>query len=144
MKLITMPKIAKICCGSNNAGVPVISLSKRSVGRALIIVSTRKFPFHFKPVKKGSHCKNKNFSFNKRCVSFVKNINEYGKHNQRQRMTPNKPQHFHRCIQSTLQFINCSDLHAVQQFSLIKYRIPQIPLKIGKFSSEKPRFSRYI
>lgn len=125
---------AKITSSSSYSAVPVWLITKglRSYWRvAMIIITTGNLPFHFKPVKKGSYCKNQQFSFNEWRVFFVNNINEYGKHCQSKQMTPNKFQNFYEDIQNTLKFL--SNLHVDQQFSLVNYRISQILLRVSKF-----------
>ena len=69
-----MSKIAKVSRCANNAGIPVISLRKRSYRRALMIstvsIKMFQFDFHFNPIKKSRDCKNKYFSFNYRSSTF--------------------------------------------------------------------------
>ena len=82
---------------------------------SMVISTTRKLNFCFNPVQKESYRKSKGFSSKDRCFSFVNSLNGYGKRTQNKRVTPNKFDYFLRIIQSMLQFMNCNNLHDVQQ-----------------------------
>lgn len=146
MRLLTTPKIAKISRCTNNAGIPVIILSKRSYGRALMIITAAinkfKFDFHFSPIKQMSY---------KQCNNYVSpissrktnNMKHHPNYNQRQCMAPNKLQSLYKAIPSMLQFMNSSNLHSNQQFCLTKRALAQILLKTYKLDGVIPTFSQY-
>jgi hypothetical protein len=109
-----------------------------------ITATSGKLNFMFYKVQKSSGCKNNNFFFNYWGMAFKNDINQHPDHSQNKRMTPNKLQYFQRSIKSVLQFVNSSNLHGFQQFSLIKYRIAQVSLKICKLLGVILRFFRYV
>ena len=137
-----MPKIAEICWGSNNTRIPIISLSKRSYWSAAMTIAVRNFPFHFKPVNKGSYCKHHTCSTYKRSFTIANTTNHQSNYNQRQSITPNKFQHFQQNIQYILNFVNCC--HVFKNFFRIRYIIAQILLKTHEFRRTKHRFFKYI
>ncbi len=147
MRLVIMSKVAKVSRCTNNTGIPVIRLSKRSYRRALMImtIGIREFKFnlHFKPIERSGYYKNKSFSFKYRCFSYVNSLNSDCKRCQHKRMTPNKFDDFLRSVQSMLKFVNGGYLHDNQQFCLIKYRIAQILLKINQLNGVIARFFQY-
>lgn len=103
---------------------------------------TTRFELHFNPVKTCSYSKNHKCTAYKRSSTIANTISHHSNYNQRQRMTPNKPKYLYGGIQYTLSFV--SNLHVVQQFSLIDYIIAQILLKIHEFRRTKHRFFKYI
>ena len=131
-----MSKITKVSRCTNNAGIPVIILSKRSYGRALMIITAAinkfKFDFHFSPIKRSGDYKNKYFSFSYWSSTFINSLDRYSKRGQNKSMAPNKFQNLYKDIQSMLQFMNSSKLHNNQQFCLTRRTLAQILLKIYK------------
>jgi hypothetical protein len=107
-----------------------------------IVCTTRKFNFHFKSVKQLSYEQGNNYILPV-CRGNLYNVEHHTNHNQCQRMTPHKLKYFLRSIQSMLKFVNGIYLHVQQQFSLIKFRIAQILLKIHKLNGAIPGFSQY-
>lgn len=141
-----MSKITKVSRCTNNTGIPVIILSKRSYGRALIIITVGinkfKFDFHFSPIKQMSY---------KQCNNYVSpissrktnNMKHHPNYSQSQHTTPNKFQSLYKGIPSMLQFMDSSNLHHNQQFQLTGSGIAQILLKIYKLDGVIPTFSHY-
>ena len=137
MKLVTTSKIAKVSRGTDNTGIPVISLSKRTYRRTLMIITVGigKFKLHFKPIQKNSDCKNKKFFLNEWKPSFINYLNGDAKRSKNKRMAPNKFQNLYKGIQSMLQFMDSSNLHHNQQFWLTGLGVAQILLKTYKLDS---------
>lgn len=109
----------------------------------MVISATRKLNFCFKPVEQKCYCKYKKYTFKYWLLPLINSLNSCNKSRQKQQTTPNKLNYFLRSIQSTLQFMNSSNLHDNQQFCLIKYRVTQILLKIHKLTGAIPCFSQY-
>lgn len=82
--------------------------------------------FHFYPINKNNSCKYGSNSSNNGCLAITNTINNHGYGYKCKDMTPNKPQYFHRSIQSILQFMNGLNLHVVQLISFTICRVAQI------------------
>ena len=124
MKLVTMSKIAKVSRCTNNAGIPVISLRKRSYRRALLIsivsIKMFKFDFHFCYIKPNSNNKFYEKFLPINCWIHQECNNQHSKDYKSKNMPPNKLQSLYQPTPSTLQFMNGGNLHHQQQFYLIE------------------------
>ena len=120
MKLVTTAKIAKISRSTNNMGIPVISLSIRSYGRTgMITFASIDLPFylHFSKINQLRYRQCNQYIY-PISASAVSNTKHHPKHNQRQRMTPKKPNDFQNTIKDFLEFMNSSNLHRIFLFFL--------------------------
>lgn len=118
--------IIGVPCRSNLYGVIPFGRLKHLLLRK-IVAAFSEFELHFDPIQKYSaNAKIKRVY--PRNFSNCKCSNNHTSNNQSKQMTPNKPQYFHRNVQSILQFMNGLNLHLVKLNSFNIYRIAQIAL----------------